>query len=801
MKTRESQAEIVARVAQRDLEGTRPPRTHQGRLVAFRGGGPRSMKGLQASPTGEMGPGLYWYTTASEARAYATRGGGILSALVNPKTAEVRGNIIITGVEGVEPRGYIPTEMTTTPSWYKDQWDEMEKEALSAHAWRPIKGKVVARIADQHREGSTVPIRVTPKLVGRTQKYRERWSLFGDLGIAEFDGSIPLYRVVDEREMAHILKSGRVTGGNFSAPAERSHGASWGYNITHVIQGMMSHRSRLQGDLFLLKIDGIGMEFLRLGLAEALGEDPWVTQPEGFKTTIPRGLCDVGLGCSVADVSLADVEDIYLIGDDKQIHRMAIPEVKCHLDGKCVSPYQESPPQMRASSHRVAHRYLVADGKRIWGTDPRALLVNFADPLERFADLVQKEGDNPPTDYRGRPIYGVKMRIAWHEMMNAGRKWSQYVIDNLALPRGKAKKVEMAVREFSRAREPKDLVKWFEKAAPRLEILLDAKDWPLRSEAHDDVVRVFDYGPFTVHNTIHLEGKALDRAKRIVDKAIRAASKTGLPGFASVVGGNLYLVGQLGRPRWAAWYMPGKDGYYLRPVMRGVSEDDAARHIIHEMGHAYWEKRLDRKTKSEWGGHHRALQYGTRNVEMPKEGDILPFPVNKKTVKVLRRDGPNVVLADVKTGDEIGKVSAMKLYDWVSKAATVGKYPSVYATKNMEEHFCEAVSFRAMGGLSPENEQAYREILLGGRVNQERQVAARVAMRHLAKTFNIEIGAPILYGKYLNKKGTIVGFKENEKGDVVILVEPYPKGRKQVKELKLFRVRQDPNPREEEPKG
>jgi len=65
----------------------------------------------------------------------------------------------------------------------------------------------------------------------------------------------------------------------------------------------------------------------------------------------------------------------------------------------------------------------------------------------------------------------------------------------------------------------------------------------------------------------------------------------------------------------------------------------------------------------------------------------------------------------------------------------------------------------------------------------------------LAVTFNVDVGQPIWYGKYKNKRGIITGFKTNEKGDTIIIVEqvPNPTGRKQPVELKLFKIR----PREE----
>lgn len=74
-----------------------------------------------------------------------------------------------------------------------------------------------------------------------------------------------------------------------------------------------------------------------------------------------------------------------------------------------------------------------------------------------------------------------------------------------------------------------------------------------------------------------------------------------------------------------------------------------------------------------------------------------------------------------------------------------------------------------------------------------RKIAFRYYLKDkIAKTFKVEVGAMILYGKYKNKKGKIVGFKKGPKGDQIIVVEPVPKGRKQEKDLKLFTIRQAP---------
>ena len=65
----------------------------------------------------------------------------------------------------------------------------------------------------------------------------------------------------------------------------------------------------------------------------------------------------------------------------------------------------------------------------------------------------------------------------------------------------------------------------------------------------------------------------------------------------------------------------------------------------------------------------------------------------------------------------------------------------------------------------------------------------RVATRHLmAKSYTLDVGDPVLYGKYKNKKGVITGFGKDQKGNPLVYVDPVPKGRKQPKEIQLFRI-------------
>ena len=57
-----------------------------------------------------------------------------------------------------------------------------------------------------------------------------------------------------------------------------------------------------------------------------------------------------------------------------------------------------------------------------------------------------------------------------------------------------------------------------------------------------------------------------------------------------------------------------------------------------------------------------------------------------------------------------------------------------------------------------------------------------------ALSIPFEVGDTILFGKYKNKKGKILSFGRNPKGQITVLIEPIPKGRKGDKELGLFKI-------------
>ena len=315
-----------------------------------------------------------------------------------------------------------------------------------------------------------------------------------------------------------------------------------------------------------------------------------------------------------------------------------------------------------------------------------------------------------------------------NEFYRNSRTWMDYVIDHLAIPASKAKAVEMLTRLFNRVKAPKDYVKWFDQNAKRWDLMRKTVKWGLRGDGEEGT---FSVGPFTVHNTIGASGKTLERVVRIVEMAAKKAPKgTGLPGFARTIGGNLYIVGKIGRPQWAAWYMEGKDAIYLRPV-RGMSEKESAQHLIHELGHRYKRKMMDKKMWDRWVSHHRQMGSKPTSTGFPDVGVRLPLKVNNKDAEVGEYVEGGAKIVEVGSGKEIGTVTKRKLLKWVTDAAAQLAFPSIYASGDAEEHFAEALSMKAMGTLGSDHERAFDAVVSGG---SSARVAARYAELKIAPT-------------------------------------------------------------------
>jgi len=374
------------------------------------------------------------------------------------------------------------------------------------------------------------------------------------------------------------------------------------------------------------------------------------------------------------------------------------------LQGEIMPEYAQAATRV-ASVTRVAHRWLKVSSERSLEQFKRIVPI-YEFLVEEAKTIPPIYGGMPGNYYKSPAHPQVGMYGAYMDLLRYGREWGQYVIDHKAIPSGKAKPIEMAVRVLARVQKPKDFVAWFEENKPRFQLLTAAEQWPDRSE--ESGIKVI--GPFRVHDTIGASEQDWEKATRVVEKAQRELSKTGLSNFPGMAYGELFLVGQLGRKNWAAWYMPAKDAIYLRPNIRGVSEEESSRHLIHELGHRFWAKSVPADKKSAWLTHHMLMSRSSTAGRIPDVGEILPVVVNNKKVRVQAYEGGQAVLVDATSEAPVGKVPRSKLWGWMAEVEHKMKFPSLYAVTDAEEHFCEALSLKATGKLTGPNLEAFNRI-------------------------------------------------------------------------------------------
>ena len=184
---------------------------------------------------------------------------------------------------------------------------------------------LAARVFERYVSASSVRV-----LIDRdaTLAARAKYSLFTDMIVGTFDQQISLYRIFDDKELRHILSTGKITGGQFSVKAERDHGASWGWNVTEVITwGNGQRGKRLGPELYLAKIDAFDKQFAHVGPELPFDPAGAAEQP----VTMPREVCRTGVGCSVIDITTADVDSFAKVSPDGQLSRMTLSDLKGEL--------------------------------------------------------------------------------------------------------------------------------------------------------------------------------------------------------------------------------------------------------------------------------------------------------------------------------------------------------------------------------------------------------------------------------------------------------------------------------------
>jgi hypothetical protein len=345
--------------------------------------------------------------------------------------------------------------------------------------------------------------------------------------------------------------------------------------------------------------------------------------------------------------------------------------------------------------------------------------------------------------------YKVRAVIpVWNSFFGIGVQLAQAILGTKEIPDGQQKNLELTVRLFMASRrQPNKPVEWFDKNYKRLNFLHSAASlWPDKKEGESE--QRFTHGPFTVHNTMGLAGKDLEGVKDAITKAVILIKGLNIPGIEKVLYGDVMVVGKLNKGTVAAFYYINEDVVYVRPFKNAGF--DELHSFIHELGHRYITKFIEKPTWLEWRRYHAMMQYQDTpggKVKMPEVGEPFPFDVGRQGNRPI-----------------IQKIVGLKYYvddthsmEWskIKKILeTEAKYPTPYSAKSEDEHFCEALAHRAMGKLKEPNLSAFKFVIEEGNAGWDavKLSTQRVAVRYMQATDDTWAGDEIFSDKEVTKR-------------------------------------------------
>ena len=213
--------------------------------------------------------------------------------------------------------------------------------------------------------------------------------------VASFLEPVSLYRVIDGEELRSAARAGIVTGGLFSVPDERAHGASWATSSEGLVQWAQHWQAsgRLGQDLFVLEAEGNGRVFYHLDPKSLSNFSPQGSAKQ--TASIALGECRTGLGCS-ATVPFGEVA-VYRVDADGSLARMTTADVSRYVARRAAKPI-ELRPMSRAgnvlSGHILGVSVLVSqDGQdKLWsvGTADRRVLVAGGKTVKAAAEAARE---------------------------------------------------------------------------------------------------------------------------------------------------------------------------------------------------------------------------------------------------------------------------------------------------------------------------------------------------------------------------------------------------------------------------
>lgn len=290
-----------------------------------------------------------------------------------------------------------------------------------------------------------------------------------------------------------------------------------------------------------------------------------------------------------------------------------------------------------------------------------------------------------------------------------------------------------------------------------VEALLEIAAYPLSQEGDKEITA----GPFKIKDPLHLPKEKVAEIEKVVLSVVKHATNDVIPDFTKVLYGDIVLAEPV-KTRVLANYNLVSDVITFFNHARLSNPKDYLKTILHELGHRYYKAVLSQEKKREWRVWHTiavhsggtgAAKFEDYKTEMAKVGVYVSF-TRERFVSSLSFDGRGkpFYLMDTKAAERLVPGSTIRLspeeaagaYGIIAKniigdlvfrpigettlnsltasAIRLGLIkgslsgqllPTAYAATNEEEHFCEALSYRAVGELKGKMGEEFERIFFG----------------------------------------------------------------------------------------
>jgi hypothetical protein len=294
---------------------------------------------------------------------------------------------------------------------------------------------------------------------------------------------------------------------------------------------------------------------------------------------------------------------------------------------------------------------------------------------------------------------------------------ADFLFHKINFPENKSRRVRAIKNKLKLPRSRYNPISWFSDRRNHIDDMLTLLRNPLREEGENTV----DVGPFTLKNPINLGGDKVEEMKEACTQALSLCTNSLAPNFTQALYGDVVLVEKLGRASWYAWYNRIKDNITMKYMSRDKAE--FIKTFIHEIAHRYYQKVLPRNKKMLWEMYHAECHYAQQiNLRDWVGKDIGLYAKKKRTRTSIGSKGDqkaviyevrhNGVYLETDDGSIIGSYKKEYIIDFIK--AKTGIFPTKYATTDVEEHFCEALAYKAVGKLHPKSLEAFNSIILKG---------------------------------------------------------------------------------------